>query len=195
MAPRTRALSPPTSPLVGDEAPGQRQARALSPSASRTRRYPWKQTHGRCAPRNTAIVARARPWLQSGYTQDRAARRPIRLTISGPSYDTWRAFRHERWRPRAHHWMQIAPRTCLGGFPPASASPTRVACMTHGGSSAFGRNSASWLGLGGSPPPPPLPARRRIRLTNPDRLHDTWRVFCLRARRCALPGVTVSLVS
>ena len=66
MAPRTRALSPPTSPLVGDEAPGQRQAWALSPSASFTRRYPRKQPHGRDAPRGTHVSPCLVPLRGSG---------------------------------------------------------------------------------------------------------------------------------
>jgi hypothetical protein len=32
-------------------------------------------------------------WMQSGHTQDRAARRYVRLTNPDRLYDTWRAFR------------------------------------------------------------------------------------------------------
>ena len=32
-------------------------------------------------------------WMQSGHSQDRAARRDVRLTNPDRLYDTWRAFR------------------------------------------------------------------------------------------------------
>jgi hypothetical protein len=32
-------------------------------------------------------------WMQSGHSQDRAARRYVRLTNPDRLYDTWRAFR------------------------------------------------------------------------------------------------------